>query len=75
VVTYGKAAPNLVSTLNIGAFNVGNALGAWIGGSDRPRLRPDQRATGRRGAGGARPAGTLITFRQSGNPELAPATN
>lgn len=33
VVTYGKAAPNLVSTLNIGAFNLGNALGAWIGGS------------------------------------------
>ncbi|MDH0730054.1 MFS transporter [Pseudomonas sichuanensis] len=33
VVTYGKAAPNLVSTLNIGAFNLGNALGAWVGGS------------------------------------------
>jgi DHA1 family inner membrane transport protein len=32
VVTYGKAAPNLVSTLNIGAFNLGNA-GAWVGGS------------------------------------------
>ncbi|MGV8318492.1 MFS transporter, partial [Pseudomonas aeruginosa] len=24
--------PNLVATLNIGAFNVGNALGAWVGG-------------------------------------------
>ncbi|MDH0303586.1 MULTISPECIES: MFS transporter [unclassified Pseudomonas] len=33
VVGYGKAAPNLVSTLNIGAFNLGNALGAWVGGS------------------------------------------
>jgi DHA1 family inner membrane transport protein len=33
VMTFGKAAPNLISTLNIGAFNVGNALGAWIGGS------------------------------------------
>ncbi|MFG0631830.1 MFS transporter [Pseudomonas sp. xss_2] len=33
VVSYGKAAPNLVSTLNIGAFNLGNALGAWVGGS------------------------------------------
>ncbi|MFI8479997.1 MFS transporter [Pseudomonas sp. NPDC078700] len=32
VVTYGGGAPNLVSTLNIGAFNVGNALGAWLGG-------------------------------------------
>lgn len=32
VVAFGKDAPNLVSTLNIGAFNVGNALGAWVGG-------------------------------------------
>jgi DHA1 family inner membrane transport protein len=29
---YGSDAPNLVSIINIGAFNVGNALGAWIGG-------------------------------------------
>ncbi|MCY1420757.1 Inner membrane transport protein YdhP [compost metagenome] len=33
VVTFGNAAPNLVSTLNIGAFNLGNALGAWVGGT------------------------------------------
>ena len=33
VVLHGKSAPNLVSTLNIGAFNLGNALGAWTGGS------------------------------------------
>lgn len=33
VVAFGQGAPNLVSTLNIGAFNVGNALGAWVGGS------------------------------------------
>jgi len=32
VLTHGKDAPNLVSTLNIAAFNVGNALGAWVGG-------------------------------------------
>lgn len=32
VVAYGKKAPNLVSTLNIAAFNLGNALGAWAGG-------------------------------------------
>ena len=32
VVRHGKDAPNLVSTLNISAFNVGNALGAWVGG-------------------------------------------
>ena len=33
VVSFGRAAPNLVSTLNIGAFNLGNALGAWVGGT------------------------------------------
>ncbi|KAA0700446.1 MFS transporter [Neorhizobium sp. P12A] len=33
VVTFGKDAPNLVSTINIGAFNIGNALGAWVGGT------------------------------------------
>ena len=27
----GKAAPSLIATLNIGAFNTGNALGAWVG--------------------------------------------
>jgi len=32
VVNEGQEAPNLTSTLNIGAFNVGNALGAWVGG-------------------------------------------
>jgi DHA1 family inner membrane transport protein len=31
-VNFGKAAPNLISTLNIAAFNGGNALGAWAGG-------------------------------------------
>jgi DHA1 family inner membrane transport protein len=33
VMTFGKDAPNLIATLNIGAFNVGNALGAWVGGT------------------------------------------
>jgi MFS transporter, DHA1 family, inner membrane transport protein len=32
VVEKAAAAPNLASTLNIGAFNVGNAAGAWLGG-------------------------------------------
>lgn len=27
----GSRAPSLISTLNIGAFNAGNALGAWLG--------------------------------------------
>ncbi|ABM06966.1 MFS transporter [Paenarthrobacter aurescens] len=32
VMTYAKSAPTLASGANIGAFNVGNALGAWLGG-------------------------------------------
>jgi MFS transporter, DHA1 family, inner membrane transport protein len=32
VVNEAAQAPNLVSTLNQGAFNLGNAAGAWIGG-------------------------------------------
>jgi len=32
VVAKAAQAPNLASTLNIGAFNLGNALGAWLGG-------------------------------------------
>ncbi|MDB5992515.1 MAG: arabinose transporter permease, partial [Herbaspirillum sp.] len=32
VVEKAAAAPNLASTLNIGAFNLGNAAGAWLGG-------------------------------------------
>ena len=32
VMTYASSAPTLASGANIGAFNVGNALGAWMGG-------------------------------------------
>lgn len=32
LVNLGKDLPNLISTLNISAFNAGNALGAWAGG-------------------------------------------
>ncbi|WP_295998790.1 MFS transporter [Rugamonas sp.] len=32
VVDQARHAPNLASTLNIGAFNLGNAGGAWLGG-------------------------------------------
>jgi DHA1 family inner membrane transport protein len=32
VLESAKEAPNLASALNIAAFNVGNALGAWAGG-------------------------------------------
>ena len=32
VMTYGGDAPTLVSSANIGAFNLGNALGAAVGG-------------------------------------------
>jgi DHA1 family inner membrane transport protein len=33
VVGQASAAPNLASTLNQGAFNLGNAVGAWLGGA------------------------------------------
>lgn len=33
VVEAAREAPNLASTLNQGAFNLGNALGAWLGGT------------------------------------------
>jgi DHA1 family inner membrane transport protein len=33
VVQQAGAAPNLASTLNIAAFNLGNALGAFLGGA------------------------------------------
>ncbi|MBP1137501.1 DHA1 family inner membrane transport protein [Arthrobacter sp. PvP023] len=32
VMKYAYSAPTLASGANIGAFNVGNALGAWLGG-------------------------------------------
>ncbi|RYE88180.1 MAG: MFS transporter, partial [Oxalobacteraceae bacterium] len=76
VVTFGKSAPNLVSTLNISAFNVGNALGAWIGGAV---------IAGGLGLTSVPLAAaalavlalivTLITFRQTRTPDLAPVTH
>ncbi|MBG8560105.1 MFS transporter [Pseudomonas qingdaonensis] len=77
VVSFGKAAPNLVSTLNIGAFNLGNALGAWVGGTvidqglglTRVPLAAAALAV-------LALIVTLITFSQGGNnAELAPATH
>ena len=32
VMDQARAAPNMASILNQGAFNLGNATGAWIGG-------------------------------------------
>jgi DHA1 family inner membrane transport protein len=32
VMKYASSAPTLASGANIGAFNIGNALGAWLGG-------------------------------------------
>ena len=32
IMTYAGSAPTLASGANIAAFNVGNALGAWLGG-------------------------------------------
>ena len=76
VMTFGKAAPNLISTLNIGAFNVGNALGAWIGGSV---IAHGLGLTSVPLAAAVLAVLTLLvtlfTFRQTVNPELAPAIN
>jgi len=33
VISQAGDAPSLASTLNIGAFNLGNAIGAWLGGT------------------------------------------
>jgi len=33
VIDQARGAPNLASTLNQGAFNLGNATGAWLGGT------------------------------------------
>ncbi|AHG39622.1 DHA1 family MFS transporter [Pseudomonas syringae CC1557] len=76
VVTFGKAAPNLVSTLNIGAFNVGNALGAWVGGSVIAHgLGLTSVPLAAAVLAVLALLITLITFRQTGNPDLAHATN
>ena len=76
VMTFGKAAPNLISTLNIGAFNVGNALGAWIGGSVIAHgLGLTSVPLAAAVLAVLALLVTLITFRQSGTPDLAPATN
>ncbi|WP_263260522.1 MFS transporter [Pseudomonas sp. RIT-PI-S] len=76
VVSFGKAAPNLVSTLNISAFNTGNALGAWVGGAvidhgmDLTRV-PLAAAM----LAGLALVLTLITFNRGGQADLAPATH
>lgn len=76
VMTFGKAAPNLISTLNIGAFNVGNAFGAWIGGSVIAHgLGLTSVPLAAAVLAVLALLVTLITFRQSVNPDLAPVTN
>ncbi|WPO99143.1 MFS transporter [Pseudomonas sp. HR96] len=74
VVSAGKAAPNLVSTLNISAFNVGNALGAWVGGAVIARgLGLTSVPLAAAALAVLALILTLITFRQSAGPDLAPA--
>ncbi|WP_223472033.1 MULTISPECIES: MFS transporter [unclassified Pseudomonas] len=76
VVTFGKDAPNLVSTLNIGAFNIGNALGAWVGGSVIDHgLGLTSVPLAASALAVLALLVTLITFRQGGNADLAPATH
>lgn len=40
VLRHAASAPNLAATLNIGAFNIGNGLGAWLGGAVLSRGAP-----------------------------------
>jgi DHA1 family inner membrane transport protein len=74
VMRFGHAAPNLVSTLNIAAFNVGNALGAWIGGVvlegglGLDAIPLAGAALALLGVGAA-----ILTSRSRGTPVLAPA--
>ncbi|MFJ4371954.1 MFS transporter [Pseudomonas japonica] len=77
VVMFGKAAPNLVSTLNIGAFNLGNALGAWIGGVVIAQgLGLTHVPLAAAALAVLALIVTLITFSQAGGKaELAPATH
>jgi DHA1 family inner membrane transport protein len=76
VVTFGKDAPNLVSTLNIGAFNIGNALGAWVGGTVIEQGFGLTRVPLAAGAlAVVALLVTLINFRQRRDAALAPATH
>lgn len=76
VVSFGKAAPNLVSTLNISAFNIGNALGAWVGGAVIGHgLGLTRVPLAAAALAGVALVITLITFSRGGKPDLAPATN
>ena len=76
VMQYAGGAPTLASGANIGAFNIGNALGAWVGGSV---IAHGFGLTSVPLAAAALAIlallVTLITFRQSGDADLAPATN
>lgn len=76
VVSAGRAAPNLVSTLNISAFNTGNALGAWVGGVVIERglgLTSVPLAAGALAVLAL--ILTLITFGRGSDAGLAPATH
>lgn len=76
VMTFGKAAPNLISTLNIGAFNLGNALGAWVGGSVIAHgLGLTSVPLAAAVLAVLALLVTLITFRQTDNADLAPAAS
>lgn len=76
VVSFGKAAPNLVSTLNISAFNIGNALGAWVGGAVIDHGMGLARVPFAAAAlAGVALVLTLITFSRGGKASLAPATH
>nr|BFE96101.1 hypothetical protein GCM10020185_66370 [Pseudomonas brassicacearum subsp. brassicacearum] len=53
VMEAAKDAPNLASAVNIGAFNLGNAIGAALGGGDQCGAGLSGDFPGRSGNGGA----------------------
>ncbi|CAM5232352.1 hypothetical protein STENM223S_10128 [Streptomyces tendae] len=46
VLDHAHGAPTLASAVNIGAFNLGNALSAWLGASSSPRASATPPPTG-----------------------------
>ncbi len=66
VMEQASDAPNLASAMNIGAFNLGNAIGAALGGRRHrrwPRLSGDLRRRGRDGRCRAAPAASAAPAR------------
>ncbi|PIT71543.1 MFS transporter [Limnohabitans sp. G3-2] len=71
VLQLAREAPQLSASLNISAFNIGNALGAWIGGLVLPLGFP---AVAWAAAAVTALGGVLLLWPTPPNPNVAPAT-